>query len=75
MLQGHMVPELSLYTSHVLSNVIWNTFGLLLGGRNQKKLCRFLRPSKTHYKPILVILCSVTHTAQLGHPGLLNYDR
>lgn len=65
MLQGHMVPELGLHTSHVLSNIIWNTFGLLLEGRNQRKLCYFLLPSQTHYKPTLIILCSATHTAQL----------
>lgn len=30
MLQCHMVPELGLHTSHILSNTVWNTFGLLL---------------------------------------------
>jgi len=33
MFQGHMVPELGLHTSHVLRNIIWNTFGLLLARR------------------------------------------
>lgn len=41
MLQGHMVPELGLHTSHVLSSIVWNTFGLLLEERNQRKLSTF----------------------------------
>lgn len=60
MLQGHMVPELGLHTSHVLSNIICNIFGLLLEEEITEIFITFYFQANRTVSPLQGFFCSAS---------------